>query len=87
MGCGVGCRCGSGPVLLWLWCRLAAAATVQPLAQEVLYAAGLAIRRQINKVDKLLVTLTKKIERMQITNGRNDKEDIIKDLMDIKKKE
>ena len=26
--CGVGCRCGLDPVLLWLWCRLAAAASI-----------------------------------------------------------
>ena len=26
LSCGVGCRCGSDPVLLWLWCRTAAAA-------------------------------------------------------------
>ena len=30
--CGVGHRCGSGTTLLWLWCRLAAAAMIQPLA-------------------------------------------------------
>ena len=29
---GVGCRCGSDPVLLWLWCRQAAAALIRPLA-------------------------------------------------------
>ena len=26
--CGVGCRCGSDPLLLWLWCRLAAATLI-----------------------------------------------------------
>ena len=28
--CGVGCRHGSGPALLWLWCRLEAVAPIQP---------------------------------------------------------
>ena len=28
----VGYRCSLDPVLLWLWCRLAAAAPIQPLA-------------------------------------------------------
>ena len=26
--CGIGHRCGSGLMLLWLWCRLAAAALI-----------------------------------------------------------
>ena len=30
MSCGVGRRCGSDPKLLWLWCRLAAEAQIQP---------------------------------------------------------
>ena len=30
--CGGGHRCGSDLVLLWLWCRLAAAAPILPLA-------------------------------------------------------
>ena len=28
--CGVGCRCGSDPELLWLWCRPAAVALIRP---------------------------------------------------------
>ena len=32
--CGVGCRLSSDPELLWLWCRLAAIAPIQPLAWE-----------------------------------------------------
>jgi len=34
MSCGVGCRCGSDPALLWLWRRLVAMAPIQPLAWE-----------------------------------------------------
>ena len=30
MSCGVGLRCCSDPALLWLWCRLAAAAPIRP---------------------------------------------------------
>ena len=30
MSCDIGYRCGSEPVLLWLWCRLAAAAPIGP---------------------------------------------------------
>uniref|UniRef100_A0A4X1SIA2 Apoptosis inhibitor 5 n=1 Tax=Sus scrofa TaxID=9823 RepID=A0A4X1SIA2_PIG len=42
VSCGVGCRCGSDPELLWLWRRLVATAPIQPLAWEPPYAAGAA---------------------------------------------
>jgi len=42
VSCGVGCRRGSDPALLWLWCRLVAAAPIQPLAWEPPYAVGAA---------------------------------------------
>ena len=45
MSCGVGCRCGSDPALLWLWCRLVATAQIRPLAWEPPYAAGVALKR------------------------------------------
>ena len=32
LSCGVGGRHGLDPVLLWLWCRPAAIAPIQPLA-------------------------------------------------------
>ena len=36
-------RHGSDPTLLWLWCRPAATALIQPLAWELPYAAGAAL--------------------------------------------
>ena len=42
MSCGVGCRCGSDPALLWLWCRSAATAPIRPLTWEPTYAVGVA---------------------------------------------
>ena len=44
MSCGVGCRRGSDPALLWLWRRPVATAPIQPqpLAWEPPYAAGAA---------------------------------------------
>ena len=42
MSCGVGRRCSSDPVLLWLWRRLAATALIRSLAWEPPYAAGAA---------------------------------------------
>ena len=45
VSCGVGRRCGSDPMLLWLWHRLAAATPVGPLAWEPPYAAGAAVEK------------------------------------------
>ena len=42
MSCGVGCRRGLDPALLWLWCRPVATDPIGPLAWESLYAAGAA---------------------------------------------
>ena len=50
LSCGVGCRCGSDPVLLWLWCRPAAAAPSRPLAWELPYAAGAALKKKKKKI-------------------------------------
>ena len=49
VSCGVGCRCGSDLAVLWLWCRLAALALIRPLAQELPYAAGAALKNKTNK--------------------------------------
>ena len=46
MSCGVGCRCGSDPVLLWLSQRSAATAPIRPLAWELPYATGATLKRQ-----------------------------------------
>ena len=46
MSYGVGRRHGSDPVLLWLWCRLAAAALIGPLGWELPYTTGVALKRQ-----------------------------------------
>ena len=42
VSCGVGCRLGSDPALLWLWRKLVATAPIRPLAWEPPYAAGVA---------------------------------------------
>ena len=49
MSCGVGCRWGSDPTLLWLWCRLVAAAPIQPLAWQLPYAAGVTLKSKPNQ--------------------------------------
>ena len=43
---GVACKCGSDPVLLWLWHRLRAIALIRSLAWEYPYALGAALKRK-----------------------------------------
>ena len=45
MSCGVGQRCSSDPALLWLWRRPAAIALIRPLARELPYASGAALKK------------------------------------------
>ena len=52
MSHGVGCRCGLDLVLLWLWCRQAAAVPIRLLAWEPPYAMGVALKRQKDKKNK-----------------------------------
>ena len=55
MSCGIGCRRGSDPALLWLWRRPVATAPIRRLAWEPLYAAGAAqeiAKRQKKKKKK-----------------------------------
>ena len=56
MSCGVGRRRGLDPVLLWLWCRLAAVALIQPLAWE-LQALGLALKKGKKKIIAMVVLI------------------------------
>ena len=46
MSCGVDHKHGLKPELLRLWCRLAAAAPIRPLAREFPYAMGVALKRE-----------------------------------------
>ena len=60
VSCGVGCRCGSDPALLWFWHRLVASALIRPLAWEPPYAVGAALekaKRQKKKEKRLLILL------------------------------
>ena len=45
MSCGVDCRRGSDPLLLWLWRRPAATALIGPLAWELPYAVNAALEK------------------------------------------
>ena len=48
----VGYRYGSDPPLLCLWCGLAAAAAIQPVAWKLPYAVGVALKSQNAKKTK-----------------------------------
>ena len=55
MSCGVGCRLGLDPTLLWLWHRPAAIALIRPLGWEPPCAAGVALKKKTkNKKRKIL---------------------------------
>ena len=57
MSCGVGCRQGSDPTLLWLWRRPESTAPIRPLAWEPPCASGAAqemAKRQGKKKKKLV---------------------------------
>ena len=60
MSCGVACRCGLDPKLLWLWCRPEATALIQPLAWEPPYAMDAALKRQKEKKKKEIEDLVEK---------------------------
>ena len=52
LNCGVGCRCGSDPALLWLWPRPTAVALIQHLSWELPYATSSALKKQIKAKKK-----------------------------------
>ena len=54
MSCGVGCRRGSDPMLLWLWCRPVATVPISPLAWEPPYAASGALEKTKKKKKKIV---------------------------------
>ena len=52
MSCSVGYRHSSDLALLWLWCRPATTAPIQPLAWELPYATGEALKKKKKKERK-----------------------------------
>ena len=52
MSCGVGCRCGLDPELLWLWRRPAATAPIRRLAWECPHAIGVALEKAKRRKNK-----------------------------------
>ena len=75
MSCGIGRRRGLDPTLLWLRCRSAAAAPDRPLAWELPYAVGGALKRQKEKtytnnlIRKSLILAVNNYKRTGITGN------------------
>jgi len=63
VSCGVGCRRGSDPALLWLWRRPVATAPIQPLAWEPPYAARAA--QEIATTTTTITTTTTKDKKIK----------------------
>ena len=57
MNYGVGHRCSSDLVLLWLWCRPAGVAMIRPVAWEPPCAAGAALKSKKKKKKQVKLTL------------------------------
>ena len=69
MSCSIGRRCGSNLALIWLWRKLAVTASIGPLAWELPYAVGVALKGQKKKkkfseIRKHLQTIHKNKLRM-----------------------
>jgi len=91
VSCGVGCRRGLDPALLWLWRRPVATAPIRPLAWEPPYATGAAqeiAKRQKKKKkrkkerSRIRPKFTRMVKHMQFnlihhTNKRKVKNDMI----------
>ena len=58
VSCGVGCRLGSDPALLWRWRRPETPALIGPLAWEPQYAENGAKKKKKNKKKKKKATHT-----------------------------
>ena len=69
MSSSVGCRHCLGPMLLWLWRRLAATALIRPLAWELTYAASMALKTKKKKRKEKRNTFTLYIYRNITTDN------------------
>ena len=69
MSCGVGCRRGLDPELLWLWPRPAAVVLIQLLAWELPYTVPVAIKGPKKK--KIWLTQTKARNLKQLSGLHN----------------
>ena len=67
---GIGCRCGSDPVLLWLWCRQAAAALIRPLAGVALKTNK---KKALSQMNLISLTLSRSQDHLSVEVKRRRK--------------
>ena len=81
MSCGVGHRHGLDPKFLWLWCRLAATAPIQPLAWELPYAASVGLK---NREKDQKIKINKSKQENSLSKFRKLEELCCKEMRDEK---
>ena len=74
MSCGVGHRCGSDPLLLWLWYRRTATAAIRPLAWKLPYAVGVALKSKKKEKKKERRSNPKKSKSLDKLKNKPNKE-------------
>ena len=76
VSCGLVHRRGSGPELLWLWYRPAAAAPIQLLARELPYAKGGALKSKKKQKQKKIWSSSHGAVEMSLTSIHEDADSI-----------
>ena len=69
MSCGVDHRRGSDPVMLWLWYRPAAAAPIRPLAWELSYALGIALKSKTKRYRMCALSVQRENKHVLLYGG------------------
>ena len=82
MSCGVGHRQSLDLVLLWLWHRLAVVALIRPLAWELPYAMGVALKKKKERKKEIHLGLLDYFSSLILTstNSPNQRTVIKKEL-------
>ena len=70
MSCGVGHRHGSDMVLLWLWHMPATTAPIRPLAWDLPYAMGVALKKIKDQKKKKRSIETSPLKRKEVRRFR-----------------
>ena len=73
MSCGVSHRHCLDLALLWLWCRLATAAPIRPVAWELPYAALKRKKKQRNKDQQAFQEILMRKTRIKTDKTKQDK--------------
>ena len=71
MSCGVGHRCGSDPMFLWLWGRPVAVAPIRSLVWEPSYASSAALKKRQKKKKNIGVPVMAQHVKNLISSHKN----------------